>query len=329
MGVFDMSVPTIRYLSREDVRSLAIPMQVVIEGVEAALKEKGEGTAEMPPKPGVHPKPDAFIHAMPAFLGRLGAAGLKWVSGFPENPDRGLPYISGLFVLNDVENGFPLAVMDCTWITGVRTAAATAVAAKHLARPESATVGIVACGLQGRTNLEALACVFPLQKAYAYDIDSATAMRYSREMGEKLGLDVEPVPHLEPAVRGVDLVVTSGPILKKPTPAIPPGWLEPGSFACPLDFDSYWTPEAFQEVDKLATDDSAQLGYYRTVGYFQDTPEPYADLGEIVTGRKVGREDAGERAMSLNLGLAIEDVATGRLIYQKALEAGVGRDLPL
>jgi ornithine cyclodeaminase/alanine dehydrogenase-like protein (mu-crystallin family) len=148
-------------------------------------------------------------------------------------------------------------------------------------------------------------------------------------MGEKLKLDVEPVPNLERAVRGVDLVVTSGPILKKPVPAIPAGWLEPGSFACPLDFDSYWTPEAFQEVDKLATDDSAQLEYYRTAGYFQDTPEPYADLGEIVTGRKVGREDAGERAMSLNLGLAIEDVATGRLIYERALETGVGRDLPL
>jgi ornithine cyclodeaminase/alanine dehydrogenase len=98
----------------------------------------------MPPKPGVHPRPDAFIHAMPAFLEGMGAAGLKWVSGFPRNPERGLPYISGLFILNDADTGLPLAVMDCTWITGVRTGAATAVAAKYLVRTESSTVGIVA-----------------------------------------------------------------------------------------------------------------------------------------------------------------------------------------
>ena len=119
-----MPVPTLRYLSRNDVESLALPMKEIIEAVEAAFREKGEGTAEMPPKPGVHPLEDAFIHAMPAFLGGMGAAGMKWVSGFPQNPDRGLPYISGLFVLNDVETGLPLSVMDCTWITGARTGAA-------------------------------------------------------------------------------------------------------------------------------------------------------------------------------------------------------------
>ena len=121
---------TLRYLSRADVESLAIPMEEVIDAVASALREKGEGTAEMPPKPGVHPRPDAFIHAMPAFLSRAEAAGLKWVSGFPQNLEGGLPYISGLFVLNDVETGFPLAVMDCTWITGMRTGAASAVAAR-------------------------------------------------------------------------------------------------------------------------------------------------------------------------------------------------------
>jgi len=127
----------------------------------------------------------------------------------------------------------------------------------------------------------------------------------------------------------LDLVVTSGPILKEPTPSIPAGWLSPGSFACPLDFDSYWTGEALREVHRLATDDRAQLSYYREVGYFADTPQPYADLGEIVTGRMPGREGARERTMSLNLGLAIEDVASARLIYERALAQGVGVDLSL
>jgi ornithine cyclodeaminase/alanine dehydrogenase len=324
-----MAELTLRYLSRADVESLAISMDAVIQAVEGALREKGEGTAEMPPKPGIHPLPDAFIHAMPAFLSGAGAAGLKWVSGFPQNLERGLPYISGLFVLNDVETGVPLSVMDCTWITGMRTGAASAVAAKYLARPESSTAGIVACGLQGRTNLEALSCLFPLKRIHAFDVDPAIALAYAEEMGEKLDLEVTPVGRVEEAVRGMDLVVTSGPILKEPTPSIPAGWLDPGSFACPLDFDSYWTGEALAEPEKLATDDQAQLAYYRTAGYFGQTPQPYADLGEIVTGAAPGRESPEERTMSLNLGLAIEDVATARIIYQRALAGGVGLDLPL
>jgi ornithine cyclodeaminase/alanine dehydrogenase len=283
----------------------------------------------MPPKPGVHPREDAFIHAMPALLRDLPGAGIKWVSGFPQNLSRGLPYISGLFILNDVETGLPLAVMDCTWITGVRTGAASAVAAKYLARPEARTVGIVACGVQGRTNLEAMACLFPLEEATAYDIDPAAARRFAREMGEKLELEITPVDQLREAVEEMDLVVTSGPILKDPKPRIPADWLAPGSFACPLDFDSYWTGEAMEQVDRLATDDLPQLDYYRKSGYFSRTPEPYADLGEIVTGRKTGRRSSDERTMSLNLGLAVEDVATARIIYDRALEAGVGQKLPL
>ena len=90
----------------------------------------------MPPKPGVHSRPDAFIHAMPAYIPALHAIGMKWVSGYPANQARGLPYITGLLILNDDETGLPLAVMDCTWITAMRTGAATALAAKYLARPE-------------------------------------------------------------------------------------------------------------------------------------------------------------------------------------------------
>lgn len=324
-----MSDTVIRYLSRADIEALDIPMEVVIGAVENALAERGRGTAEMPPKPGVHPRPNAFIHAMPAYLKGMEAAGVKWVSGYPRNRERGLPYISGLFVLSDPETGFPLSVMDCTWITGVRTGAATAVAARYLARPESSTVGIVACGVQGRTNLEALACLFPLERVHAYDVDPAAAEGYADEMAAALGLEVVVVDTAEEAVRGMDLVVTSGPILEHPNPPIPAGWLEPGAFAGALDFDSYWQPTAFAEVDRLVTDDRAQLGYYRTVGYFGDTPEPDADLGELVTGRKPGRESPAERTLALNLGLAIEDVATARLIYERAVAAGTGTELPL
>ncbi len=324
-----MSTETLLYLSRRDVEGLQIAMSEVIEVVEQALREKGEGRTEMPPKPGVHPGPDAFIHAMPAYIPALKAAGVKWVSGFPENPDRGLPYISGLYILNDVDTGFPISVMDCTWITAVRTGAATAVAARYLARADASTAGILACGVQGRTNLEALACLFGLERVKAYDISPEVAKTYAAEMGDRLDLEIEVVGSAEEAVREMDLVVTSGPILEDPKPEIPAGWLSPGAFGCSLDFDSYWQGEALAEVDKLATDDSVQLDYYRTVGYFAQTPEPYADLGQIVAGSRPGRESDEERAISINLGLALEDVATARLIYHRASEAAVGIELPL
>ncbi|MHB1191492.1 MAG: ornithine cyclodeaminase family protein [Longimicrobiales bacterium] len=320
---------TLLYLSRGDVESLQLPMSDVIAAVEGAFRERANGTAEMPPKPGVHPLPDAFIHAMPAYLGGMGAAGMKWVSGFPGNQACGLPYISGLFILNDVDTGFPLAVMDATWITGARTGAATAVAAHHLARPGSTTAGILACGVQGRTNLEALATLFRLTRVHAYDVVPERARAYAAEMRARLEVEVVPVTTAEAAVRGMDMVVTSGPILKHPRPTLPAGWLAPGAFATALDFDSYWTPEALAEADLLATDDHAQLEHYRSIGYFARTPTPYADLGELVTGRKAGRASDDQRTMSINLGLAIEDVATARMVYQRATAARVGVELAL
>ena len=324
-----MTPGTVLYLSREDVEATRLPMTEIIDGLEAMFREKGNGRVEMPPKPGIHPRPDAFIHAMPAYIPSLQAAGLKWVSGYPGNQARGLPYITGLLILNDPDTGFPLAVMDCTWITAQRTGAATAVAAKYLARPDSASVGIVACGVQGRSNLEALACLFAVRRVKAYDLHPEVAQRFAREMGPRLHVDIEPVETLPDAVRGLDIVVTSGPILKHPKPAIEAGWLAPGAFASLVDFDSYWQGAALRELDRLATDDLAQMSYYRREGYFRDTPEPYADLGEIVAGKKPGRATAGERTATVNLGLALDDMATAIRIYQRALAAGIGRELPL
>lgn len=109
------------YLSRQDVETVGLDLPTIIELLEKAFRNKGEGSVELPPKPGIHTRPNAFIHAMPAYIPALHSAGIKWVSGYPDNPQRGLPYISGLIILNDEENGLPYAVMDCTWITAYRT----------------------------------------------------------------------------------------------------------------------------------------------------------------------------------------------------------------
>ncbi|MDQ1330119.1 MAG: hypothetical protein QG578_382 [Thermodesulfobacteriota bacterium] len=317
------------YLSRKDVETLNLPMSDIIDALNKMFREKGEGRVEMPPKPGIHTREDAFIHAMPAYIPGMNAAGVKWVSGYPENQKKNLPYISGLLILNDPDTGLPISVMDATWITARRTGAATAIAAKYLARKESSTVGILACGVQGRNNLEALACLFKISKVKAFDIYPEIAQRYAKEMKEIAQADIEVVKSPKEAVVGLDLVVTSGPILKNPSPVIEAGWLAEGSFASPVDFDSYWKGEALKQADKLATDDIDQMGYYRKVGYFKNTPQPYADLGEIVSGKKPGRERAEERTISINLGIALDDMATAILIYKKALEQGIGTNLSL
>jgi ornithine cyclodeaminase/alanine dehydrogenase-like protein (mu-crystallin family) len=324
------SFGSLLYLSRAEIGKLNISMDEIINAVEEAFREKARGKVEVPPKPGVHPKKDAFIHAMPAYLPEMKVAGVKWVGGFPKNPKRGLPYISGLLILNDLETGFPICVMDSTWVTAKRTGAATAVAAKHLARKEAKTLGILGCGVQGRSNLEALTVVCKgLEEVKAYDIDAENLRGYVEEMTVKHSLKVVPVNSPRKAVEDCDVVVSSGPILKNPRPVIEAAWFKDGGFACPLDFDSYWKPEAIRSMDKFCTDDVEQLEYYKRQGYFSDIPNVYAELSEIVSGKKPGREDSVERVMSMNLGLAIEDMATAKLVYEKAKKLEEGTVLPL
>jgi len=318
------------YLSQADVEYVGLTMMEIIELLETAFREKGEGRVEMPPKPGIHPgEGDNFIHAMPAYIPAMNSAGVKWVSGFPENYKQGLPYITGLLILNDPATGVPISVMDCIWITAKRTAAATAVAARRLARPESSVVGVLGCGVQGKTNTEALNVLFPLEKVMAYDVNPGAVHSFVEEISSRFDLTVVPADTPKQAVTGCDLVVTAGPILKKPHRTIQPGWLGEGAFASLVDFDSYWHPDAIKEVTKFCTDDVPQLRHYQEVGYFQDIPAIYADLGELVAGKKPGRESPTERTIACNLGLAMDDMAVAPTIYRRAVEKKIGTWLPL
>jgi ornithine cyclodeaminase/alanine dehydrogenase-like protein (mu-crystallin family) len=143
--------------------------------------------------------------------------------------------------------------------------------------------------------------------------------------------DFEVISVKEPkqAVVESDLVVTSGPILKHPSPAIEKDWLRSGAYGSAVDFDSYWTAEALAQMDRISTDDHNQFQYYKSVGYFQQTPDPYADLGELVAGIKPGRQDEKERTLAINLGLALDDMAVAPTIYRCAKEQGLGSWLTL
>ncbi len=324
-----MTANKLLYLSQADVVSVGLGMADVIELLETAFNEKGHGRVEMPPKPGIHPGGgDNFIHAMPAYIPALNSAGLKWVSGFPDNAKKGLPYITGLLILNDPETGIPLAVMDCEWITAMRTAGASAVAARRLARKDSSTLGVLGCGVQGFTNTEALNVDFPIKEVFAYDTSEKSLSIYRKKV-EKLGLKMTIVNTPQEAVQGCDLVVTAGPILKVPHKTIKAGWLNEGAFATLIDFDSYFDPAALKEADKFCTDDLNQYKYYQSVGYFQDVPPVHADLGELVAGKKLGRESDTERTIACNLGLALDDMAVAPTLYKRAVEMKIGTWLSL
>ncbi|MFW9965132.1 MAG: ornithine cyclodeaminase family protein [Candidatus Sifarchaeia archaeon] len=318
------------YISQADINRINLSMKEIINQLGVAFAEKAEGRVEMPPKPGIHPgHADNFIHAMPAYIPAMKSAGVKWVSGFPQNKERRLPYISGLLILNDPETGLPISVMDCVWITAKRTGAATAIAAKHLARSDSSIVGVLGCGVQGRSNVEALSIEFPLKQVMAYDVDPDISVKYAEEIKTQYGFEVTPVDNPRDAVSECDIVVTAGPILKIPHATIRPGWMDEGAFASLVDFDSYWHPDALRESDKFCTDDVPQLRHYQAMGYFRDIPPIHADLGELVVGRKSGRETNDERTIACNLGLAMDDMAVAPLVYQRALEKDIGTWLSL
>jgi ornithine cyclodeaminase/alanine dehydrogenase-like protein (mu-crystallin family) len=317
------------YLSQDDVATIDLPMRQIIDAVEEAFDHMGNGRVEMPPKPGVHPRPDAFIHAMPAYINGQNAVGMKWVAGYPQNQAKGLPYISGLFILNDADTGLPLSVMDCTWLTAMRTGAATAVAAKYLARPDSKTVGILGCGVQGCSNLIALSELFSIEAAIAYDSNADRASQFAQKMVQSTGIKVTITNTPRKAVEDMDIVVTAGPILREPHATIQADWLALGAFAAPVDFDSYWSSDALAQATRICTDDHGQFQYYKKEGYFQTCPTPDADLGQIVSGQKPGRQSDADRNICINLGLAMEDVAVAPLIYELAQQRNIGTRLPL
>lgn len=320
------------YLSRADVEGLGVAMPQVIQAVEEGFRLKGLGETQMPPKIAIHPGgAPTFLHAMPAHVaGDVNRSCVKWVGGADANHLRGLPTISGLIVLNDPETMFPVCVMDCIWITAMRTGAANAVAMKYLGPAEAEEVAVLGCGVQGRSNLLAMAAHYPtVRRCRAWDPNPEALAAYLRDMPQKAGVEVVPVAGPEQAVRGADVIVTAGPSPRDPDPYIPFEWLKPGAMAAPVDYNGSWMQSALQGVDRLVVDDHAQMDYYRGKGYFRNTPAPDADLGEVVAGLKPGRERDDEITMSMCMGIAVDDCVTANLVYTQARAAGVGVELSL
>jgi ornithine cyclodeaminase/alanine dehydrogenase len=310
-------------------------MAETIEAVAEQLRARGRGELLMPPKVGLYPSDRRWFHAQMSHAAALGRAVIKWQSGYADNPPRGLRYLMGLLVLNDAETGAPLAVMESTWPTAQRTGAASAVAARLLARPGAATLALLGCGVQARTQLEALALALEsLQTVLLYDVVPANAQRFAAEGRARYPhLRFALVDSAEAAVRGgdvVDVVVTMGPIERHAARPIRPDWPRAGSLAIPLDYDCYWSAAALAAADRYYVDDLEQYRGYQAGGeFFQDGPPVLGDLPALLVGSAPGRARDDERIVAMNMGISAEDIAVATRLYDRAVAASVGRWLPL
>jgi alanine dehydrogenase len=307
---------TLLHLSRDEVRSLLPPIQDQLDVVERTYVALAAGRIELPPKPGIHPRKDSFIHAMPAYLVDEDIAAVKWVAGYPQNKARGLPYISGLIVLNDAETGLPVAVMDGAEITAARTAAASGVCVRRWAPKGWQEVAILGCGEQGRFHAAMLAALNAGMHIRAYDPHP--------ERIQQLGGAVDPADGPREAVTAAQVLVSAGPIVEEPDPPITGDWLGDAVLALPIDFDFYFSAEAIESCDLFLVDDVGQFEYYRGLGHFRDWPAPAKSVGEALANG-----DTGERVACVNLGVGALDAAFASHVLGTARERGTGRELPL
>jgi alanine dehydrogenase len=316
-------------LTQQDVRAL-LGFDECIAAVEAAFRLHAEGRSLAPGMLGVPSREGGFhIKAAGLQMSRLYFAA-KTNANFSGNPRRhGLPAIQGVIVLCDGEDGRPLAVMDSIEVTVRRTAAATAVAAKWLARPDAQVITVCGCGHQGRAQLRALRRVLPLRRAYAFDTDQTAARAYARDLSGELELDVRAVTDYAEAVRVSDVCVTCTPSRR---PFLLREHVGAGTFVAAVGADS---PDK-QELDPALVaasllvvdvlDQCASIGelHHALVAGAVTRESVHAELADVVTGRKPGRRSPDEITIFDSTGTALEDVAAAAVVYEKAVAAGVG-----
>ena len=302
-------------LGRANLESLDIGWPDVVDVLEDAFRHKAAGLVQNPPKPAIHPRPESFINAMPAYIGGSDRAGLKWVAGYESNRALGLPYIYGAFILTDAATGRPMALMDGGWITEIRTAGVTGVALRQLPRP-AAALAIVGCGAQGRRNLAAILDGHPeIAEVRAYDrVPAATAALLALAGDRRTVAAASP----EAALEGADVVVTAVTVpmgAARLTGADAAG----NALFLPLDYDDALAPSVAQGAALFTVDD---LGQYRSTfsESFAGYPEPHGELADIVAGRLAVPADA--RSVLTHLGIAMDDVALGALVFDRVPERG-------
>jgi ornithine cyclodeaminase/alanine dehydrogenase-like protein (mu-crystallin family) len=301
-----------------------------LDAVELAYKTDGEGQLVQPPKEAMWMDDDKlnFMIAMPAYLKTTNIAGAKWCSLY-WNQQPSLPACVAIIILTDPATGLPYAIMDGLAITNLRTAGGHAViAAKYLAKKDSKVLALIGCGAEARTGLWAFADMFSLDVAKIYDINPEAMNAFEEQMGTQFPVKVQPAASIQDAVDGADIIlmVTSAqePIVFEP-------WIPQGCFVAGLYAFFDLDPELSKKADKWVIGskmsdghrivERTQFGKKTTKLSWDDV---HADMSEVVTGKKPGRENGKERIIYTHLGMGAHDIALAKIAYDKAKEAGVG-----
>jgi len=323
-----MGVPSLRYLSAAELDRCLPDVEERLDLAAKALAALGRGTAEMPPKIGVHTRPGALLHAMPAWLRDGDLVGLKWIAAYPGNRAHGLPAISGLVVLNDPETGVPLWIMDAARITAIRTAAVTGVAIRLFQPADVERVAILGAGVQAASHVDLLAGLLPQAELLIYDrhVERASAIR---DVAVSAGQRARTCTDAREAAGSAQIVISVAS-LGGANQAMTPDWLADGTLAVAVDFATYASAELARSVGRFVVDDREQFLAYRTSGYFEDYPEPDATMGEELERGQRGGNSRGSRLPALvsHLGVGLADVLFADAIRRRAEEMGAGMDLP-
>ncbi|MEQ9075284.1 MAG: ornithine cyclodeaminase family protein [Sandaracinaceae bacterium] len=314
-----------RILTRADVESL-LEIEGAVHAVEGAFEAHGLGRARMPAKVYLDlPEHDGDFRAMPSFMD--GSAGVKWVNSHPKNPERHqLPSVMGVYILSDPATAAPLAVLDATWITAVRTGAAAAVASKHLAKQGARTIGFVGCGVQARTMLAAHRVYFDDLEVLGADVFADAAQRFATEVGGR-------AVTLREAC-GCDIVCCATPVR---TPVVQRAWIQPGAHVNAMGADGPGKQELEADIllhGRVFIDDWDQATHSGEVNVPLHAGTLSRDdiagtIGEVVAKKIAGRSAQDQITVFDSTGLAIQDLAVARAAYEASLEKGVGLEVPL
>ncbi len=325
----------IRILSRDDVRQ-ALPMRQAIEAIKTAFAQLSTGQADVPLRTALDvPRHNGVTLFMPAYLAADDQMAVKIVSVFNDNPAQGLPLIHALVVVVDASTGAPAAVMDGTYLTALRTGAASGAATDLLARPDARTVAIFGAGAQGRTQLEAVCAVRSIQEAWVYDLVSEQAAAYAAEMGQQLALPVRVADTPAEAVRNADVICTA---TTASSPVFENGDVQSGTH---INAVGAYTPQ-MQEIPaetvlraKVVIDhhessmaEAGDLLIPMRQGLMTED-HIYAELGEVAAGIKPGRTASDEITLFKSVGVAVQDVAAASAVLAAAQRLGLGTEVTL
>jgi len=301
-----------------------------IEIVEEAHKMYGRGTVSNPSKLtmflDIFGKPRIAYVAQPAYIESINRAGVKWSAINHDNPKKGYPSIIQFIILNDGETMRPLAVMEGQWITGIRTAASAAVGIKYLGKKDASNLASIGAGYQSTFQLRAINEVIKIDNVFINDIQREKSERFAKEMSNELGLNVESVDTVEDAIKKSDIIclITSAaePIMKY-------DWLSKGTLVCAQAIDSQCDFVTVKQADKIVVDHLDQtmvMGettQWMVKGYIKYR-DIYAEIGEIVSGKKPGREEHDEIILYTPIGMGVLDVATAHWVYENAQKKRLG-----